>query len=73
MKLAMSQFGFVIPHITKVGEIEEWGDDDTPYSFLVLAGSTIDRVFAQSKEDAEEKRKNLVREINQYYGEPLDV
>jgi len=78
MKLAVSSLGYVIPHIVKVDEAR-WdefsrADDYDPYSFLVTSvGPRIDKVYAKTQEEAEEKRTKLVVEINQYYGETLDV
>jgi hypothetical protein len=78
MKIAVGSFGYVIPHIVKVDEAkyDQYADtdDEEPYSFLVTSvGPRIDKVYAKNLDEAQEKRKKLVSEINQYYGEPLDI
>ena len=78
MRLAVSSFGYVIPHVVKVNEarFDEYAsaEDYEPYSFLVTSvGPRIDKIYSATIEDAEKKRKKLISEINRYYGEPLDV
>ena len=74
MKIAIGLEGLVVPHIVKIGDIEEWGDEETPYSFLVrLSGSAVDRIFAKTSQEAEAKRTELVAQVNRYYGDSLDI
>ena len=77
MKIAVSVEGLVVPHVIKIGKVEKgfcMDDEEDNYSFLVrLSGASIDRIFAATKKEAEEKRKNLIADINRFYGEPLDI
>ena len=78
MRTAVGPEGFVVPHIVKVDEAQfdpyANTDDEKPYSFLVTSvGPRIDKVYAKTQEDAQEKRQKLIVAINQYYAEPLDI
>jgi len=82
MKIAMGAEGFVVNHVTRVGDIIEHGPDNPtaigntdPYSYFIVwtDGGTAHRVEGESKEEVEKRRQNLIIDINQYYAEPLDI
>jgi hypothetical protein len=81
MKRIVSNEGFVIPHITKVGEIidneEKYsfiGEEMKKFSFIIwLQGPSCHRIDDDDKRFLETTRNTLMSDIINYYGGPLDV
>ena len=72
MRTAVGPEGFVLPHITKIDDVLENCidpyDSQTFYYFLIWStGGQCSRIEMRSKEDVEQKRKELLIAVNQYY------
>jgi len=84
MKIAVGFEGFIIPHVVKIEKIVDFvkpGEDPNKvetggykrFYFIVFTTGGVHRVEDNDREKIEEKRKQIINDVNSYYGVFLDV